>query len=132
MKLRKVITATGACLGVVIVLWCVLIVALLTLFYPREIRRVSGPDGMEAVLKYGPTASSHPIFTLLLPLLGTNDNCHVFVDVEKEGRQIMRLDIIGGGDLAEDHDDSRIEWSDKSLTVIDEASGHTQTWNFFS
>jgi hypothetical protein len=115
-------------IGLPVVTWCIIIVALLVFHYPKEIRRVPGPEGMEAVLKYGP--SLNPFCIPLLPLCGTHNNCHVFVDVEKEGRQIMYLTVASCGDLPEDHDESEILWRNGSLIVIDEHSGHTNIWNF--
>ena len=126
--MKKTIFCLGLATGVPIAVWCIIIVALLVFYYPQEIRRVPGPEGMEATLKYCP--SLNPFLIPLLPLCGTHNNCHVFVDVEKEGRQIMYLNVASGGDLPEDHDESKILWQNGSLIVIDEHSGRTNIWNF--
>jgi hypothetical protein len=127
MKLKKTIFYIALTLGLTLTIWCSIIVAMLLFYYPQEIRHISGPDEMTAILKYEP--SHNPAFLLLLPLLGTHNNCHVFVDIKKKGTQITRLDIAFNGDLPEDYDESKIFWKTKSLIIINEHSGVTTTWN---
>jgi len=116
----------AAFIGMAITLWLFIIGAQLVFFYPREIRRVPGPEGMVAILRYGP--SSNPLL-LLLPISGTHNNCHVFVDVETGGRKIATVQIADGGDMLEDHDESRIQWRPSALIVVDEHSGLTNGWS---
>ena len=117
-------------LTLLILIYCFIIVMLLGFYYPREMKRVAGPDKMVAILKYGPSLNTHPMFILLLPIIGTYNNCNVFVDIEKNDSQISFIDITSAGDLPEDYDESQIIWRNGGLVIISEHSGKTNKWKF--
>ena len=114
-----------------ILIWCFIIVMLLTFYYPREMKRVAGPEKMVAILKYEPAAQTGLLPIFLLPILGVHNNCYVFVRVERWGRQINNIDV-GYGNSPKNFEDSQIIWTEKELIIIDEHHGHTNKWNFES
>ena len=110
-------------------IYCFIIVMLLTFYYPCEMKRVAGPNSMVAILKYEPSTITQPLFLFLLPILGTCDNCSVFVDIEKNGHKIDTLEI-DNSDIPKSYIDNQFIWYNDVLLIIDEYAGITNKWKF--